>query len=237
MSEDRIRPAEELYERAVFGGDRDAPALAERALDAVEAAVSPVERRKPASAGLPAATPGTKPSSPRSRIDSSKRSLASSVRPPASAAARWWAGGVGERETVAGRLGECVGAPEQRHRRGVVLGDDLVVRAGPEQRLALAAPVAEPAEELGRPLEQGEFGRVRVRAVGQELRVQDAAAGQREVRLRTGSWTGRRSWPSAQGRTASSAGSRRHAPRADRSACPRGPGRRGPVPRAHRPGR
>lgn len=37
MGEDRIRHADELYERAVFGGDRDAPALAERVLDAVEA--------------------------------------------------------------------------------------------------------------------------------------------------------------------------------------------------------
>ncbi|MEW2516869.1 tetratricopeptide repeat protein [Actinacidiphila alni] len=36
-TDDRIQRAAELYERAVFGGDTDAPAEAERRLDAVEA--------------------------------------------------------------------------------------------------------------------------------------------------------------------------------------------------------
>ena len=60
--------------------------------------------------------------------------------------------------------------------------DDLVVQAQPEQRLGLAARVAELLVELGGPTEQAQLVGV-VGAVAQEAGVQDPTPGQRQVGL------------------------------------------------------
>jgi len=49
---------------------------------------------------------------------------------------------------------------ENRNRGVVVLPNDLMEAADPEQRLTLAAHIAELAIQLPRPLEQGQFARV-----------------------------------------------------------------------------
>ncbi len=99
---------------------------------------------------------------------------------------------VGLRELVADRSRELPGTLQQRNRSVVVVLDNLVKRADPEQCLALAANVIEQPIELRRPLEQVQLvlglGLVRrdtaeCRLVRKEPRMHEPTTSQREVSL------------------------------------------------------
>jgi hypothetical protein len=88
---------------------------------------------------------------------------------------------------VAGLRRQPAGSLQVRHRGRVVTADELVDAADPEQRLALAAGVAQGPVQLQRSLEQGQLGGILGgrRAGGGggvlESRVQQQPARQRRV--------------------------------------------------------
>jgi antitoxin component of MazEF toxin-antitoxin module len=82
---------------------------------------------------------------------------------------------VGQRQLVAGLLGEIVGTLKSGNSSAVVVPDHLMEDANPEQRFALAAHIPEHLIELSRPLEQHQFVRILVSLL-KESRMNDPAA-------------------------------------------------------------